>query len=199
MTADPRALVYNLLVGSPWIASANPTGQNGIGTGISITADDGVTVLSPSIAVPLIGGTGTTSILDMDRNLILVKLHPYAQEAAGYRPQVIVGPAKQVSSKNLLVGSKPLYQIIQRVEVRVLVRDWDGKDLAFTLNGRNTRDKILESIRSVMRTNYADPDGTGTFSLILISDPGQDSDVTTEGAIPLYRTAMQLDVQWFES
>lgn len=135
----------------------------------------------------------------MEQNLIQIWMHPYAQEGSGYRPQIIIGPTKTISTKNLIIGSNPLMEIHRSVQVRVLTRDWDAQELGFTLDGDNTRSKLDSSIRSIIEANLSNPDGTGAFWYVVVNDVGTQSDtVQSPEAIPLYRTAIQIEVAYFE-
>jgi hypothetical protein len=136
----------------------------------------------------------------MDSNTVIVQKEPYAQELAGPSPKVIVGPVRPLISKNLIVGENPFMEIHRKVEVRVLTRDVDLSDQGFTLDGDNTRSKLLDNIRQIVELNHKNPDGLGTYDHIVVLDAGQDSDtITSPEPNPLYRTAMQIEVVWFES
>lgn len=135
----------------------------------------------------------------MDANTVIVQKEPYAQELAGPSPKVIVGPVRPMLAKNLIIGANPFMEIHRKVEVRILTRDIDMNDQGFTLDGDNTRSKLLDNIRAIVELNHKNPDGLGTYDHILVQDPGQDSDtVTSPEPINLYRTAMQIEVVWFE-
>jgi hypothetical protein len=205
MASNPRLLIWRLLAGTSWTWSDGVT--KGIGPGISIVADDNATVLTPSMLIPQTGGQGISMKQKWDprnnqtneQNLIQIWFHPYAQEGSGYRPQVIIGPTRPISTKNITIGSQPLIEIHRKVEVRVVTRDWDSGELGFTLDGDNTRNKIDTQIRTIIENNLSNPDGTGQFWYALPLDPSPQSDtVASPEPIPLYVTANQIEVAWFE-
>lgn len=201
---DARALIYALMVGTnrntaylmrPGLGGQpNSTYSGGVGTGISIKADDGTTVLSPNIVVPTIGGTGSTNINDLDAVLLDVEMHPYAQEGMGKpKPQVIVGPMRPGRRTPLTIG-KPWYEIDDVVEVRIVCRNWDSNELGFTLDGAKARANLVTAIAQVMATNYANPDGAGNWQWIRLQNNGSDDDKTPDPqtGVNVYKTTLNV-------
>jgi hypothetical protein len=140
---------------------------NLLNANLSITADDGATILTPA-------------------NYLTLAYDPYAQEAQGNQPQIIVGPRK-LSIRRPLTLPPIWYEIDDLVRMRVITRKWDGGDFGFTLDGNLTRNKILDGIIQIMASNYTDPDGSHTWSWVRATDDGQNSDENPQGT-PLYRT-----------
>jgi len=136
-------------------------------TDLQIVADDGTTLLTPE-------------------NYIILEKAPYAQEGAGEKPQVIVGPRKPPIRRP--ISLPPIwYEIDDPVRVRIITRNWDGGDFGFTLDGSAARYKVITSIVSILNANFTNPDGTGTWTWIRPMDNGTDSDENPEGT-HLYRT-----------
>ena len=196
---DPKALVFALLVGSArdgWVQPNQESYTGGIGTGISVFADDGTTVLTPNATTPKIGGSPTVNLTNPKAWLLDVRAHPYAEEGMGNRPQVVVGPVKPIKAEPM-DNAWSYYDMMMKVEVRILTRTQDGRGLGFKIDGDRLRRALVDNVRSIMEANFRNPDTTGTYSTIRVMDNGQDSDDPQSGS-PLYRTAMQIEVRWFE-
>jgi hypothetical protein len=195
---DPRLLVCKLLMGSQFTGTLPPSQARftGIGTGIQVVADDGITVLTPTTVVAVIGDSGAPNSGNQAAALIQVKMHPYAQETQGEIPQVIVGPARPIKSEPMDVGSRPFYWMQMSVEIRVIAHDW-YPGMGFTADGRSMRAALQENIKQIIERNYTNPDGTGTFSTIRVVDMGGDLDDASPGN-PLLRTPMKVQIEWFE-
>lgn len=144
---------------------------NLLSANLSITADDGATVLTPT-------------------NYITLVYDPYAQEGQGNQPQVIIGPRKP-SARRPLTLPPIWYEVDDMVRVRILTRKWDGGDFGFTLDGNLARNKLHDSAIQILAANYTDPDGTHTWTWVRATDDGQSSDENPQGT-PIYRTDLTI-------
>ena len=59
------------------------------------------------------------------------------------------------------------------VDSAVLLLGTDVSDEGCSLDGRKTRTKLQDEVRRVIRTNQIDPDGTGTYNFITMTDLGK--------------------------
>jgi hypothetical protein len=161
-----------------------------------VTADDGMTILTPTTTVPVIGAEGAPNSSNQAAALIQVKMNPYAQEDSGEVPKVVVGPAKHIKNEPMSIGTKPIYWLQQSVEIRIIARDW-YPGFGFTADGRSLRAELQDNIRQIMEKNYANPDGAGTYNTIRVIDNGGDVDEAQGN--PLLKTPMKVQVEWFEN
>src|SRR5712692_4328763 len=160
-------------------------------TGISITADDNATVLGPLINVI---GNATQSSTVLPSASVYVKKDPYQQENdIGLDVMlVVVGPRVGPRSYTPFAGYF-LSEVHEMIEVRIVTRDVDAP---YVVSGELIRSKLLEDINSIVKTNHFDPDGTHVYQYIRVSDPGRD--INQPQGVPLYKSAMQVEVAWFE-
>jgi len=148
--------------------------------GIVITADDGSSQMGPNI--------GTPPTVD-------VKIHPYQQEDETQIPLVVIGP-RTLATAQPLVGLS-WTEIHETIEIRVVTRTWDGGDFGFTSEGNSARNKLLENVRSIVKSAKSNPDGAYNFVYMRVIDPGTRNPDMPEG-VPLYKTSMGVEVVWLE-
>lgn len=157
---------------------SNPVG------GLQITADDNSEILD---AFDRKDPNAPGPYIDLERD-------PYAQEGKGdARPQVIVGPSRNVLSAPFI--GLQWHEVHVRVEVRIITRDWTGDGLGFTLNhGDVTADKIRDAIVLIVEANKSNPAGDGSILACWVSDMGMDDNVSDGPA--KYMKTMQLELMW---
>jgi len=198
---DPRLLVCKLLMGAQFTGTLPPSTVTftGIGSGLQVVADDGVTVLTPTTVVPLVGDGGQPNSANQAAALIQVKMEPYQQEGSGEYPQVIVGKAKTTKRDPLSIGSQPVYWIWRNVAVKIVARDF-YPGLGFTVDGRSLREALIQSVVQIMETNYVDPDGTGTFNTVrVLGDDDEDPTGPAADGNPMLASTVTVQVEYFEN
>jgi hypothetical protein len=158
--------------------------------GISITADDNVTLLKPRLLTGVLSNPPLNSDLDPSSNLY-VKMHPYQQENDPMIdvPLVVIGPMSGPPVETFIGYGNQLYTDI--VEVRVVCRDRDVGEAK--ISGELTRRKIIESIRAIVKANASNPGGTGEYLSMWYSGLMRDTD-ERQGS-PLFRSTAKIMVQ----
>ncbi len=158
---DPREMLATLL---------NP---------ISITADDGTTVLTVA------------------NGRLQIKKHPYPEERVSITPTVVVGPVVATRTELLRIGGNPtrvLYRAL--VDLACSVRDIDQVGSS-KLTGVDARNKLIEAVRNKVRANMVNPDGTGAFSALFLRMDARDLD---ENERPLtFRSVLTAEAWWFDN
>jgi hypothetical protein len=192
LIADPIGMLFSLLT--------DPT------KGIVVTADDGVTVLSPRLVV----ANSAFSYNEVEPGALLyVKQHPYPQayDTTGKVnpsinvPLVIVGPAQPVQEN--IYGGYGLVELRQNVQIQVITRDWDDSQSGdFTVSGNLMRRKILQNIESIVRANKRNPLDLNIYTHIVVKGRGRDDDTPVgkgEGmAINLYVSSLFIECLWYQ-
>ena len=145
-------------------------------TGLRIIADDGLRVLDT-----------TSDWLDLQKD-------PYSQEGKGdNRPQVIIGPAKGVSSDAFIgLGSHEMHM---QVEVRIITRDHDDNGMGYTLNdGEVTCNKVRDAVVLLVEANKSNPGGDGSIVACWVAEPG--SARNEPDGPPKWVLTMQVEFMW---
>lgn len=163
---------------------------------LSITADDGTTLLTPTTSVP------NSTVQNAYAALIQVKPFGTPLEAMNPNPQVIVGPT--LVGRSLPFSGGLVIKHWIPVQITVLAYDL-GSDWGFQLTGNLTRSKIARAIRKIVQNNRNNPGGTGQFNNLHMLDPGKHGDIAPGTEIildngtrvktvkPLYRTIMKVE------
>ncbi len=148
---------------------------------LTVTADDGVTVLSTD------GSSGSNKVIS-------VLLHPNNVEKDAQTPLIMIGPVLATPVDVKTIGAT-LREYRQKIQVRVLCRD-SNQSIQWT--GDTMREKMLEAIDQLLQNNQTNLDGVGTFYFSYVDDMRTDLDDADTPPAVLCKSIVAVEAWWWK-